>query len=169
MKTSSGCAALPIQVALSWILNNRALACRQPPHKAHPGSTPFYSVFHPSDAASSAQGDHIASKAGRLGGDDAGAAADGWLLEEGSGASPDNLSSLWKHRTIECNALHVCSLALPARLLCTLRGALLPLQDTAASRLAQTQRKGMPQMPLSQAAGTQTTTKLAQDQWTLNF
>ena len=59
--------------------------------------------------------------------------------------------------------------AFPARVPGTLRGALLPLQDTAASMLAQTQRMGMPQMPLNQAAGTLATIALAQDHWTFAF
>ena len=121
-------------------------------------------MFHPSDMASSLEGDHLASRAGRLG---ASTAADDWLLEEGSGASLDNLSSLWKHSTVGYMSLHCSSSALPARVRCTLRGALLPLQDTAASMQAQTQRMGMPQMPRRQAAGTQTTTIAAQDKWTL--
>ena len=101
------------------------MACRHPPHDARLGSTVFHSVFHPSDAASSAEGDHTASRAGCLGGDDASAAADNWLLEEGSGASPDSLSSLWKHSTVRCNALHGSSLA-------TNQGTLHPEGSSAA-------------------------------------
>ena len=66
----------------------------------------FHSVFHPSEAASSAEGANTASRADRLARDDASAAADDWPFEEESGASPENFAQPLEaqHCEMQCSA-----------------------------------------------------------------